>query len=149
MNELRTRPKNDYLQTANWQELFVLTENWQSEMDFFSDEIKFLKNLISKYFIWITEDSNLSRVQDILPQINRLEQISQNLGASIKNHLSHLESLIENSFTQDEAAFRSEHIQLEEELVQFNKEFRTLKKVVFTITEQVLESEKLYDLFNN
>ncbi len=65
MNEYRMRPKDSYLQNSQWQELYVLTEHWKSDLLFYKDDLKFLHHLLDKYFIWITKTENLKAVQTI------------------------------------------------------------------------------------
>ncbi len=50
---------------VNWQELYILTDHWKSDLEFYKDDLRFLHHLIDKYIIWITKDDNLNLVKNI------------------------------------------------------------------------------------
>lgn len=55
MENLGIRPKGDFSWTAEYQQLYILSEHWLSELQFYKDELKFLNHLIDKYFIKIAK----------------------------------------------------------------------------------------------
>ena len=50
---------------ANWQELYILSKHWKSDLEFFKDDLRFLHHLVDKYIIWITKKENLEMVTAI------------------------------------------------------------------------------------
>ncbi len=141
--ELRIRPKSDYLHKASFENLYILTEHWKSDIDFYRDELRFLHTLIDKYFIWMIKEGNISKVQSLSNKLSKIIDQKKELFNTINKHLLHLEELIENSFSHDEKMFRDEHEILEDEFTEFVKNFKVLKKEIFAITEHVIEDEKL------
>ncbi|QCX38544.1 hypothetical protein FF125_08910 [Aureibaculum algae] len=143
MNNFRYRPKDNFIQEADWKELFVLTEHWKSDLLFFADDIKFLHDLIDKYYLWIARKEHIDKVQEI--EINLLNVDRQNalLLKKTNKHLEHLEALIDNPFKYDAYEFRNEHEQLEDDLSDFLKSFRKNRKEVFSITEFIIDKEEL------
>jgi hypothetical protein len=75
--ELRIRPKSDYIGTANWQQLYALTEHWKSDMEFYKYEIQFLKQLINKYFIWLVEDERINKIRVLVNILRGMEIVQQ------------------------------------------------------------------------
>lgn len=146
MKEMRLRPKGDYLHTATWEELYVLADHWQSDMEFYRDEIEFFYKLIDKYFIWLTKDESITQVQTMAARLSAMSRERENISERIEKHKQDLALLMENSFTESENWFRQEHVNLEEDLSDFVKDFRDLKKKVFSISEHIIESEKLQHL---
>jgi hypothetical protein len=142
MEESNIRSESEYLRQATWDELYILTGHWKSNLDFHKDEILFLKNLIGKYFIWITKESSLPVVRKMNNQLFKLHMRQEDLVYRLKKHLTRLELLMENAFSQDEAKSREEHSKLEDQLARFTKDFRNQKKEIFTLTEHVLDSER-------
>ena len=142
MIAMRIRPKSNYLHTADWQDLYILTEHWQSDLNFYADELHFLEELISKYFLLMTKKESLSAVQEIVVKINKLTKSNKDLSERIKHHLTNLGLLKEFTFSQNEANFRSGHEVLEDDIVAYIIDFRAVKKEVFTIAKEVLKSEK-------
>lgn len=146
MSDYRSRPKADFIQETDWQELYVLTNHWKSDLLFYKDDLKFLHHLIDKYFIWITQKDNLEEVQKVGTGI--LEDIKEceSLLKKVDVHLSHLADLIKESLKNNSGEFRDEHQELEDEIMLFVKTVRQNRKELFTITEHVLESEQLVHL---
>lgn len=146
MIDLRFRPKADFMLTADWQQLYILTEHWQNDVEFFKDEIKFMLKLVDKYFVWLLADEDLTEVQAIMKQIRKLEVGCDKIENKIVLHLSHISSVIENSNNKgeikEEQQFREEHEDLEEELTLYTKDLRVVKKELFKLTEGVMETEK-------
>lgn len=143
---LRVRPKSDYLQKAEWSEIYVLAKHWQSDMDFYRDELRFLRNLVDKYFIWLIRDENIAQVQNMTSKLAEASQQHEQLNEKLKEHLKLLEGLISKSSTINKGEFREKHIELEDHITDFFKTFRSLKKEVFAITEHVVSEEKLKHL---
>jgi len=144
--ELRIRPKTDYLHQAGWQELYVLTKHWRSDMEFYSDELRFMCNLVDKYFKWLIKDENIGLVQTLTTKLIETDSRQKEIIEKIDMHLSHLDELIENSFLRDSQQFRDEHAILEDRMTAFITAFRKTKKEVFAITEQVMKTGKLQHL---
>lgn len=149
MENLRQRPKGDYNWEAEWSQLYVLTEHWKSDLEFFKDDLRFLHHLIDKYFIWIIRKDNVTAVREIIKNLHELKKQSEDLLKRVGIHLTHLADLIDNPFKYDSHEFRSEHERLEDDIVAFIKSFRTNRKQTFLITEHVIESEKLGALLNH
>ncbi len=143
MNDFRKRPKGKYIQNANWSELYVLTEHWKSDLNFYKDDLRFLKFLINKYFIWLTIEENVKEVQSIEKSLHDTEVICNNLIEKVKKHLIQLGDLSENTNLESARIFRIEHEHLEDEISEFVKSFRINRKKVFKITEHIVDSEKL------
>ena len=57
--------------------------------------------------------------------------------------------MVDNSFTYDSHEFRMKQEQLEDEMVDFVKEFRATRKEVFEITEDIMETGKLTQLLKS
>lgn len=146
--EMRIRPKSDYLHKSSWEELYVLTKHWQSDLDFYRDEIRFLSDLMGKYFMWLVADDNIKHVNSLTKQLSDLGRNKEEIARQVKQHLKHLEALMENAFSQDEQKFRKEHEDLEDRLTGFIWNYKVLKKEIFKTTEKVIEEEKLNRLLN-
>lgn len=146
MENLRMRPKSDYMHTASLDELYVLTEHWKNELDFFKDEIHFLKDLIGKYFIMLTKQESIDKVQEDVGRLHNLTVRVDALEDKCKKHMDQIEQLQENPFSHDEQKFRNDHLLLEEELAKFVNDARDEKRVLFKVTEHVIEDEKLQHL---
>ena len=148
MSDFRKRPKDDFINETDWQQLYILTKHWKSDLLFYKDDLNFLHHLIDKYFIWITEPGNLSEVKSIGSQVLADEENCDRLLEKITEHLSHLGGLMEDPFKYDAVTFRNEHRELEDEIALFIKTVRENRKKVFAVTEHVLDSEQLMHLMD-
>jgi hypothetical protein len=146
MSDLRTRPKANFIQETDWQELYVLTNHWKSDLLFYKDDLKFMHHLIDKYFIWITKKGNLKNVQKVGTAILDDSKDCDNLIKKVEEHLSHLANLIEEPFKNDSGIFRDEHQELEDDISIFTKAVRKNRKQLFEVTERVLDDEQLANL---
>ena len=143
MNDFRNRPNDNYIHEANWQQLYVLTEHWKSDLLFYNDDLKFLHHLIDKYFMWISKKENVDMVQEIEVNLLKVDKQCASLLKRTNMHLHHLAELIDDSFTYDSHQFRTDHEQLEDDLTSFIKTFKKNRKEVFNITEYIIDKEQM------
>lgn len=148
MNDFRNRPKDNYIREAEWEQLYVLTEHWKSDLLFYRDDLRFLHHLIDKYFLWISKKENIDMVREIEVSLLEIDKQCDSLLDKTNKHMHHLAELIDDPFTYVSDKFRDEHEILEDRLAQFVKDFRNNRKEVFTITEHIIEGEALMNKFN-
>lgn len=145
--ELRTRPSN-YLNSAEWQELHVLTSHWQSDMAFFDDELRFIDVLFDKYFNALIDPENMDTTKSIAAKLSNLKSSREVLASRIAEHLHNIKELMPNNSSQDAGAFREKHGRLEDDLSDFVKTFRAVKRDIFELTERISRTEKLKHLIS-
>ncbi|MGE0561716.1 MAG: hypothetical protein AB7O47_07865 [Flavobacteriales bacterium] len=145
MENYRLRPSNNFIQSASWEELHVLTDKWKSDLEFYNFELSFLHKLIDKYYIWLSDEELINEVEQSASKVFTADKLRNTLSFSILKHLRHIEEIMENEFSHDAQAFRNEHEELENKFSSFCKNFQLLKKEVFMLTEQVLDTESVGD----
>ena len=144
--EFRERPMSNYLQKASWDELYVLSKHWESDMDFYRDELRFLSDLLDRYFVWLVSEEHISEVREIGTRLGGVSKELDKVKANIRIHLKHIQSAIEETKVVEDFDFRKEHADLEDAIVHLIKSFRILKREIFSTTERVVEEEKLQRL---
>lgn len=144
--QLGIRPKSDFIYTASWQQLHVITEHWQSDLEFYGYEIRFMQNLISKYFLLLVKEESAEDLQKLVSRLMDIDKNQESLKDQTLKHLDHIADAVKNSLSDGEHRFRDEHAHLEDGFVKFVNDFRALKKDVFKITEHMLQGEKLRHL---
>lgn len=149
MNNFRNRPKDNYIHEASWEQLYVLTEHWKSDMLFYKDDLRFLHHLIDNYFLLLSKRENIDMVQEIEVKLLEVDKQCDMLLEKINKHLHHLAELIDDPFIFVSDTFRNEHELLEDDLAQFVKDFRANRKEIFTITEHIIDRKTLSRHFNN
>src|ERR1700690_1603221 len=126
--ELRTRPKSDYLSNASWEQLILLTKHWQSDVKYYADEIRFFRHLTDQQLLWLENDRTIMAIRALHNKLLDLAKRCNALEDTMNRHLSHIQELYENPFSHDEHVFRNEHVSLEDDLTEFTRYFRALKK---------------------
>ncbi|MEQ8910329.1 MAG: hypothetical protein RIC95_14110 [Vicingaceae bacterium] len=144
--EFRLRPTNNFVNEADWQELHTLSLHWKSDMAFYSDELRFLRKLIDKYFVWLMKAESIKATQDLLNRLTKTQSRAEDIVSTIDKHVKHIAKEIKYPLVHNDKAFRDEHAELEELIAAFVKDFRVLKKKVFDLTEDVLVEEKIKHL---
>ena len=147
MSDFRNRPNGTYIFEAKWEELYILTKHWKSDLLFYKDDLKFLDHLIDKYFIWISKKEDIDAVRSINNSILETAKKCSDLLKKVEKHLMHLANLIEDPFKYDAHQFRTEHQQLEDDITNFVKEFRRNRIEVFEVTKLVIESDEFVRQF--
>lgn len=143
MNNYRTNPKGQFIQEANWEELYILTKHWKSDMQFFYDDLRFLRTLIGKYIIWITKKEHLEMVRTIEIQLFDLTNRCDDLLQKVSHHFKQLGTIIKAGGIVESRLFRLEHEHLENEIAEFVKSFRKNRNETFQITEYIVDVERI------
>ncbi len=136
----------DLAADPKWQELYVLTEHWQSDLEFYKDDLRFLHHLVDKYVIWITKSENLEMVKEIMLSVLDLQKRCLQMIDSVAEHKHNLASLEKDATRERWEKVMNDHEEMENAIYKFVKEFRANRKEVFRITEYVIDSEQLTNL---
>ena len=140
MEDFRKRPKGEFMIQANWDQLYLLTKHWESDLKFFRDDLKFLNKLIDKYFIWIDNEESIEEVSKLRNELQKIRSQSEDLLKKTQKHREQLGVMIEKD-SDDSRIFRLEHEHLENEVTEFVKAFRQNRKDIFRITEYLKDTE--------
>lgn len=146
MKEFRFRPMDDYIQRSDWKAIYVLTEHWQSDFYFYTDEINFLNGLFTEFYLLMVGESKRESVQQLANDLLALGRKCESLSQDIQKHLSDIALLMENAFSRNEQDFREDHQRLEDEISRFVKDFRSMKREVFAIASKAIEKGRLAHL---
>ena len=142
MSKYRNRPKGDYIKEAKWQDLYRLTEQWQSNLEFQLYEIEFLERLIDNYFVKLLLHENLDELRELQRDLYEGKNQSEKIMNRINIHLRRILNILDGPSKLGGFAFRDEHEQLEDDVSEFIKNQRVVRFTVFKMSKEVLESEK-------
>lgn len=140
--DFRIRPNSNYLLNAEWQELYILTEHWQSDVEFFKDELAFFQRLFDKYFQYLVAEDSVNETRVVAALLEKIKKEYSKLSTQVGRRLTHIGELIKNPFVQNEPQFRTEHMELENKFASFVKRFREVKQKVFAIADHASKVEK-------
>jgi hypothetical protein len=125
MNDFRNIPKDNYSQEAAWQKLYVLSEQWKSNLLFYKDDIRFSHHLIDTYSLWISKNARIERMQEMEVNLLKVDQECALLLERTICQLQYLAHSNDDPFRHDSQQFRAEHKIFEEELAQLLKDCKT------------------------
>ncbi|HEY9184262.1 MAG TPA: hypothetical protein VIM94_02945 [Salegentibacter sp.] len=140
MENFRKRPKGDFMIQADWDQLYLLTKHWESDLKFFRDDLQFLNKLLDKYFIWIDNDESINEVSKLRSELQNIRSRCEDLLDKTRKHREQLGVMIEKD-SEDSRIFRLEHEHLENEVTDFVKSFRKNRMDIFKITEYLKDTE--------
>ena len=147
-NSNKSTQENTF-EAVNWQELYILTDHWKSDLNFYKDDLRFLHHLIEKYIIWITKDDNLNLVKNIQKNLFEIRNEGIDLMKEVISHQSNLGLMVENPVQSSNPQFVKDHEALEDKISKYVKSFRSNRKEVFKITEYIIDSEKLPNILKS
>lgn len=126
------------------QQMYVRTEHWISDYDFFEDELNFLVNLMDKYFVGtLLADSEKSvKLKDLANRLLKLSESRKHIASLNRENLSYLAQLIQNKEIFDPEECRDRQSDLESDQIDFLKKYRAIKKEVFQLSEQLIQSAR-------
>ncbi|MCM4151199.1 hypothetical protein DHD05_06310 [Arenibacter sp. N53] len=149
MQNMENNREAQFVKDGPWSELYVLTEHWKSDLEFYRDDLRFIHHLIDKYFMWITRPENLDMVKKLKAGLYDLKKKNRDLLEKVGRHKNTLGQMVANHNKVDAGIIRTEHEHLEEEVENFVKLFRTNRKGAFAITEFIIDSESLANLLDH
>lgn len=133
----------DDAEKSVWNQMYSVTEHWQSDMKFFGDELLFFKNLVDKYiFMNLLQESNMAGSQKTAAELLKLDNEQTDLARKLEQHTKHLVNLNENPFSHNAQECKDEHVMLETAIADFVSDFRSVKKNIFRWAETAIDSQK-------
>ena len=96
MEHIENNKELQFVKDGPWSELYVLTEHWKSDLEFYKDDLRFLHHLIEKYFMWITKPENLDMVKELKVGLFDLKNKCQDLLDKVQRHRTQLGQMVED-----------------------------------------------------
>ncbi len=127
----------------SWEELYLLSDEWKTDLEFYHYELRFITNAINKNFLWLIKDENIADIHDNIKKLKNANDQHKKIVFKLNNHMIRLEELMMNSFLPDDEQFREDHKKLEDEFYAFERNLRAIKMESFSITEHTFEEKNL------
>jgi hypothetical protein len=125
-------------------QMYARTEHWISDYDFIEDEFTFLTNLMDKYVIGavLSDEEKNKTLKDLVDRLLKLDEARKHIASLNKENLSYLAHLIQNKEVFDPEECRDRQSDLESDHVDFLRKYRAIKKEIFQVSGQLLESAR-------
>jgi len=122
--------------------LYDQNKFWLSEINFLDDEIKFMTDLLDKFFIDLIQDEHVNRIQLIKRQLISLSYVKSNIKQDIVRHQIHIEEKINNKAAKSQVFLEMEDARMADELKDIQKSFKHIKSEIFAVTSTLLLDNK-------
>lgn len=127
---------------ADWQNHYLNCENIKSDLTFYSKDLRFLQQLLDRYFDEMVKNEHLDEMRESIMRFQDLCYNCDHLKKSVKDQQSHLIDIIKVTASHDHKAILKEQRSIENDSVLFVKEFKMVKKEMLLIAEHVLREEE-------
>lgn len=139
---MKTKQKKDwYGREKSIEELHDDTRNWTSEIDFITDEIRFLEHLLSYNYINCKEAGLSEQIEKIIKKIVAEKIVGNTAKEVIQEQEKILSNLIKTNSVTTNKNYLDTHQKLDAEIHFYMKKYKDIKKEIFNIIETILKKK--------
>lgn len=135
---------DNYNHQADWQKMFLRTTTWKTDLLFYKQDLRFVQLVLNRYFGTGSDIKKVTIEPDKEINIEHLHRYCNTLIQETNYHIKELAVLIKDPFKHRYTDFQRENKYLKDDIANFAKTLRRLRKDVFHITEAVLENKQLF-----
>ena len=140
---MKTKIKKDWFdRVKSIQELHNDSILWISEINFISDEMRFLEHLLSAKYIDCLSSGLTKKIEISVEKISDEKKVGKALFELILKQESVLSNLIETNSVTSNKNFLETHKNLEIEINNYVKKYKRIKKQIFNIIEKVMKKKE-------
>lgn len=150
-----SNPESDQ-QTANdlqirIEQMYVRTEHWISDFAFFEDEMRFLINLMDRFFIslLVNDTARVEMIKTTAKKLVDLDNRREEIAGEVRENLEYLAHILKNETSFDPEEFKDSQCDLEVDHTEFLKSYKALKKEIFDLAEHLSKLSKAGYLLKN
>ncbi|NNK17608.1 MAG: hypothetical protein HKP49_00485 [Maribacter sp.] len=144
-NTLHT--SNSLNEPKDWKSYYSICEKIKSDLVSCSADLRFLRQLLDRYFNDIVKNEHLDEIRESLIRFQDLCYDTDHLKKRIKDQQSHLIDIIKGVSSYDQNAIITEQSDLENRIIILMKKLKTVKKELLFMAEQVEGDKKDNDSF--
>jgi len=138
-------PTDAFNKPIDWQDYYSKCADIKSDLAFYTDDIRFLQQLLDKYFQEMAKTENLDEIREILMRFQDLCFIHGQLKKRLKDQQHNLVGIIKGAPEVSPDKLISEQSIIKKQFVLFEVGFKTVKKEMLTMADDVLEVRKEND----
>lgn len=120
-------------------QMYARTEHWISDYAFFEDEVRFLVNLLDRFFVGIivSDSTKLEVLREAARKLLELDKERESIAKENQETLLYITRLLKNETAFDPTEFRETYADIENEHVGFLKRYRAIKKEIYDLSKQL------------
>jgi hypothetical protein len=123
---------NDPQLSSEMQELYILSKNYLSILEFYNDELRIFNNLIASTMQRPEVGGKVLKRQEILDKLLQLDKNCEDTKEKINNHLKSLEMMVVHSPKYISFQLVEQHLSIKNEMDGLLQSFKILKECLFT-----------------
>lgn len=118
---------------------------WTSDLEFFKVEIIFFHRLLDDYFIRLSVPEYIQKLRAIENELLELDNDRHELDKRMSDHLNGVEFALTAVTSEKGEELEVTHIRLGYQMTELMHNFRQTKTALFTIVEQVVKDNSLFE----
>jgi hypothetical protein len=123
----------------------ALAKRWSSDLEYFTIESRFLHRLFEDYQMTFYSPAFNGQLKELERRLSELEKQGQSYAVKVAAQLARLEKINSSRQNQDRILIEKEHLEFEQQLMDFIERFRELKKELFEFVEQAESAHERFD----
>ena len=145
---METRENTRGNEAPKVEEIYNVTKQWLSDINFYNDEVEFFKKLLEKYFPILIKKENIAKVYEINKELLEFETQKHGVRVHLLSLNEKAELVIKDLISEVEIDAKNNYFELTREIAELRESFREVKRSIFGLTEHIMEEEKLKHLLN-
>ena len=121
---------------------YVIALRWVSDLEFFNIETAFLHRLIDEYFIRLSDKTYFEKLKLVGNNLLKLEKDKSRADNLLTKQLKQVELMAEDIVPEKAEDLTANQVQLEYLMADITNEYRTVKKELFVLIENVMRENK-------
>lgn len=142
MSNYRMRPKANYIQEANWKDLYLLTNSWKNDLEFCFSETAFFASLIETHLYKLLLHNNLNELRALQIEVFELKNQCEYLQQCVLSNLESIANIIKGTYLYNTSELRVKNEHLENDMLLLINNEKAFKRVVFNMAKAMLKSQK-------
>lgn len=119
-----------------WVHLRAASRYWQSDLEFYKEEIAFFRALTEKHLKVLISQKHIDETRNLVLLLDGLEKYRRSIADKNKRHLLQINELFEDdSFVRNMRMLKADHEILEKEFLKFVNQYRYIKRDIFSLIE--------------
>jgi len=128
--------------SAKYRQYHAIAKHWASDVDFFKIETVFLHHLLDDYFIRLSGPEYLEALKSVGAKLLQLEKDKYSADIHLIAHLKNLEGQTEDLVFDRGEFLVDKHEQMEHAMTHLTITYRTLKKELFLLIQEVIKAQR-------
>ncbi len=134
------------METNTWENVFHQTDSQLNNLEFYTDEVRFLDKIMGDYFAKMLKQEKLPEIRKAMDDLHEINRKLREIKEELKNHQKEIVLLREKVFDESNQWFLEKNEKMNKDLSAFYLNYRDAKSETYNLVEHVLHQEKMKKL---